>query len=73
MALMTMPAAINKQRLSSFTFGQHMGQTLDAFLEAVQKNPPDIAMCEAQGATEELCATIQHGLTTINIHKKRKA
>jgi DNA-binding response OmpR family regulator len=33
--------------------------TLEAFLEAVQKNPPDIALCEAQGASEELCATIQ--------------
>jgi DNA-binding response OmpR family regulator len=33
--------------------------TLDAFLEAVHKNPPDIALCEAQGAADELCATIQ--------------
>ncbi|HEX4026148.1 MAG TPA: hypothetical protein VHX18_00920, partial [Rhizomicrobium sp.] len=33
--------------------------TLDAFLEAVQKSPPDIALCEAQGAAEELCVTIQ--------------
>jgi DNA-binding response OmpR family regulator len=33
--------------------------TLDAFLESVQENPPDIALCEAQGAAEELCATIQ--------------
>jgi len=33
--------------------------SLEAFLEAVQKNPPDIALCEAQGASEELCATIQ--------------
>ena len=33
--------------------------TLDAFIEAVQTNPPDIALCEAQGAAEELCATIQ--------------
>lgn len=33
--------------------------TLEAFIDAVQKNPPDIALCEAQGATEELCATIQ--------------
>ena len=33
--------------------------TLDAFVEAAQKNPPDIALCEAQGAAEELCATIQ--------------
>jgi DNA-binding response OmpR family regulator len=33
--------------------------TLDAFMESVQKNPPDIALCESQGAPEELCATIQ--------------
>src|ERR1700742_655883 len=33
--------------------------TIDAFVESVQKNPPDIALCEAMGATEELCATIQ--------------
>jgi DNA-binding response OmpR family regulator len=33
--------------------------TLDAFVEAMQNNPPDIALCEAQGAPEELCATIQ--------------
>src|SRR6202044_577636 len=33
--------------------------TLEAFSEEVQKSPPDIALCEAQGAAEELCATIQ--------------
>src|SRR3954469_23221291 len=33
--------------------------TLDAFVEAVQKNPPDIALCEAQGAADELCEVIQ--------------
>jgi len=33
--------------------------TLEAFVESVQKCPPDIALCEAQGAAEELCATIQ--------------
>ncbi len=33
--------------------------TLDAFLESVQKSPPDIALCEAQGQAEDLCATIQ--------------
>ena len=33
--------------------------TLEAFMEAVQKNPPDIALCEAQGAADELCAAIQ--------------
>jgi DNA-binding response OmpR family regulator len=33
--------------------------TLDDFLKSVQKSPPDIAVCEAQGATDELCAAIQ--------------
>ncbi|HEX4637577.1 MAG TPA: hypothetical protein VH189_15440 [Rhizomicrobium sp.] len=33
--------------------------TLEAFIDAVQTNPPDIALCEAQGAVEELCSTIQ--------------
>ena len=33
--------------------------TLEAFLEAIQKNPPDIALCEAQGAADELCQAIQ--------------
>jgi DNA-binding response OmpR family regulator len=33
--------------------------TLDAFIETVQKNPPDIALCEAQGAARELCEVIQ--------------
>ena len=33
--------------------------TLEAFIDAVQTNPPDIALCEAQGADEELCSTIQ--------------
>ncbi|MFO1247578.1 MAG: hypothetical protein U1E93_04990 [Alphaproteobacteria bacterium] len=31
---------------------------LEAFI-GVQKNPPDIALCEAQGAADELCAAIQ--------------
>ena len=33
--------------------------TLEAFMESVEKNPPDIALCEAQGAADELCAAIQ--------------
>jgi DNA-binding response OmpR family regulator len=33
--------------------------TLEDFIQATQKNPPDIALCEAQGAADELCATIQ--------------
>ena len=33
--------------------------TIDAFVESIQKNPPDIALCEAQNAVDELCAAIQ--------------
>jgi DNA-binding response OmpR family regulator len=33
--------------------------TFDAFVETVQKRPPDIVLCEAQGAGEELCNAIQ--------------
>lgn len=33
--------------------------TLEAFIESVQKNPPDIALCEAQGTGDDLCAAIQ--------------
>jgi DNA-binding response OmpR family regulator len=33
--------------------------TLESFMETIQKRPPDIAVCEAQDAGEELCAAIQ--------------
>ena len=33
--------------------------TLEAFIESVHKNSPDIALCEAQGAADELCGAIQ--------------
>ena len=33
--------------------------TLEAFVEAIQRNPPDIALCEADEGGEELCSTIQ--------------
>jgi DNA-binding response OmpR family regulator len=33
--------------------------SIEAFVESMQKNPPDIALCESQGAADELCATIQ--------------
>ena len=33
--------------------------TIEAFVESVQKSPPDIALCEAQGGAEDLCNTIQ--------------
>jgi DNA-binding response OmpR family regulator len=34
-------------------------QTLDAFVEAMRRRPPDLALCEAQGNDEALCAAIQ--------------
>ena len=34
--------------------------TIEALVDSIQQNPPDIVLCEAQGATDELCATIQH-------------
>ena len=33
--------------------------TLEAMLEAIQKSPPDLVLCEAQGACDELCGMIQ--------------
>lgn len=33
--------------------------TLEDFMASVQKSPPDIALCEAQGQAVELCAAIQ--------------
>ena len=33
--------------------------TLQDFIAAVQTCPPDIALCEAQGAADELCEVIQ--------------
>lgn len=33
--------------------------TLDAFNECIKRRPPDLALCEAQGADGELCAMIQ--------------
>ena len=33
--------------------------TLEAFIESVHKNSPDIALCEAGGAVDELCGAIQ--------------
>jgi DNA-binding response OmpR family regulator len=33
--------------------------TIEGFLEAIRKHPPDLALCEAQGADEQLCSMIQ--------------
>ena len=43
--------------------------TLESFVGTLEKNPPDIALCEAHDGGEELCATIQQlrqGATSIN-------
>jgi DNA-binding response OmpR family regulator len=56
------PSNRTATRATMYALGFRRTETvssLDAFIEAVQKNPPDIALCEAQGAGEELCATIQ--------------
>ena len=33
--------------------------TLDSMIEVIQKQPPDIVLAEAQGASDELCLAIQ--------------
>ncbi len=33
--------------------------TLEAMIESIQKGAPDIVLCEAQGAVEELCSAVQ--------------
>ena len=33
--------------------------TLEAMVEAIQRQPPDLVLCEAQGAADELCGAIQ--------------
>ena len=33
--------------------------SLEAMVDAIQKSPPDIVLCEAQGAADELCNVIQ--------------
>src|SRR5580698_1323482 len=58
------PVASNRTatRAAMYALGFRRTETVstpDAFLESVQTSPPDIALCEAQGAAEELCATIQ--------------
>jgi DNA-binding response OmpR family regulator len=52
----------NATRAAMYSLGFRRTQTvstLEAFVECVQESPPDIALCEAQGSAEELCATIQ--------------
>ncbi len=52
----------NATRAALYTIGFRRIETvanLDSFLEAIRKRPPDLALCEAQGADSELCSAIQ--------------
>jgi DNA-binding response OmpR family regulator len=58
------PVAANRTatRAALFTLGFRKIETvatLDTFLEAVRRRPPDLALCEAQGSDTALCKIIQ--------------
>jgi len=56
------PANRNATRAALYALGFRRTDsvsTLDAFLEHIQTRAPDMVLCEAQGAGEELCAAIQ--------------
>ncbi|MBI3676519.1 MAG: hypothetical protein HY243_07860 [Proteobacteria bacterium] len=37
-----------------------VASTIEAFEDSIKRRPPDLAVCEAQGAENELCASIQN-------------
>ena len=52
----------NATRASLYNLGFRRIETigsLEAFTECIRKRPPDLALCEAQGADAELCGMIQ--------------
>lgn len=58
------PVAANRNatRAALYTLGFRRidtVSTLDAFVDAIRRKPPDLALCEAQGANDVLCRTIQ--------------
>ncbi|MBL6852352.1 MAG: hypothetical protein ISS15_03255 [Alphaproteobacteria bacterium] len=58
------PVAANRTatRAALFTLGFRKIETvatLDTFVEAIRRRPPDLALCEAQGSDTALCKTIQ--------------
>jgi DNA-binding response OmpR family regulator len=56
------PSNRTATRATMYALGFRRTETvssLDTFVESMQQRPPDIALCEAQGAADELCATIQ--------------
>lgn len=63
-ALIYDPVSANRTatRAALYTLGFRRTETvssLEAMVEAIQKCPPDIVLCEAQGAADELCSVIQ--------------
>jgi CheY-like chemotaxis protein len=63
-ALIYDPVAANRTatRAVLYSLGFRLTETvstIEALTDSIQRNPPDIVLCEAQGAAEELCATIQ--------------
>ena len=63
-ALIYDPVSANRTatRAALYSLGFRRTETvssLEAMVEAIQKTPPDIVLCEAQGAAEELCRAIQ--------------
>jgi DNA-binding response OmpR family regulator len=56
------PSNRTATRASLYALGFRRTETvssIEQMVEAIQKSPPDIVLCETQGAPEELCATIQ--------------
>jgi DNA-binding response OmpR family regulator len=56
------PSNRTATRAAMYALGFRRTETvssLEAFVEAMHKSPPDIAICEAQGSAEDLCDTIQ--------------
>ena len=61
-ALIYDPVSANRTatRAALYTLGFRRTETvstLEAMVEAIQKQPPDLVLCEAQGAADELCAS----------------
>src|SRR5580658_10381854 len=58
------PVAANRTatRAALYTLGFRRIETvasLDAFIDAIRRRPPDLALCEAQGSDTELCRIVQ--------------
>jgi DNA-binding response OmpR family regulator len=56
------PANRTATRASLYALGFRKTETvssIEQMVETIHRAPPDIVLCEAQGAAEELCATIQ--------------